>query len=95
MTSIYINYTTAIINFNIFTYEYFDGYKYKGGKIMRLIAVSIVSGVLAMFLTSLLSLDGSTVGDGLYLIIGAIGFMCPGLYVLDKIYEDIKNKKSL
>lgn len=60
---------------------------------MKLIFISIGCGILSMLPLLSLSLDGSYVNGSAIMMFGMIGFLCPGLYVLNKLYE--KSKKEL
>lgn len=60
---------------------------------MKLILISIICGFLGFILG--LSI-GQTDGSGVILfgeIFGVIGFFSPGLYVLNKLYDNAKKEK--
>lgn len=61
---------------------------------MKLILVSIVCGILSMLPILAFGLDGSYVNFSFAMAIGLIGFLCPGLYVLDKLYKKSKKEDS-
>lgn len=54
---------------------------------MKLIGASILIGYMcALF-------GGALVGEGYSVILGIVGFLTPGLYVLDQVYEEVKKFK--
>jgi len=61
---------------------------------MLLIVISIFSGFIAALAASLLERDGSKVNELFIFAIWIIGFFSPGLYVLDKLYEELKHKRK-
>jgi hypothetical protein len=60
----------------------------EGGNIMRLIGMSILTGAIGSWL------GGNLGGELNSIIFGAIGFLSPGLYVLEQIYEEVKKRKQ-
>lgn len=59
---------------------------------MKLILISIGCGILCMLLLLTIGLDGSYVNGSAVMAFGVVGFLSPGLYVLNKLYE--KSKKE-
>jgi hypothetical protein len=59
-----------------------------------LIGLSILLGIVGVLLASLLGIDGSKVNGSFIFAMWLVGFLSPSIYVLDKIYEEIKKKKS-
>jgi hypothetical protein len=54
---------------------------------MRLIGISILVGIICCLI-------GGTLGGEFYAYIGGVvGFLSPGLYVLDEVYKQIKKSK--
>jgi hypothetical protein len=39
------------------------------------------------------SFGGALGGEGYSVILGIVGFLTPGLYVLDQVYEELKKTK--
>jgi hypothetical protein len=57
------------------------------GIIMSLIGISILIGIIGSWL-------GGTLGGEFYsFLLGIIGFLSPGLYVLDQIYQEVRKSK--
>jgi hypothetical protein len=59
---------------------------------MRLIGLSILGGISGVLLASLLGIDGSIVNGNFVFAMWMIGFFSPGLYYLNKVYEEMKKK---
>lgn len=59
---------------------------------MKLIGKSILGGIIGVSLPLLMTIDGSQVSSGFAFAMWMMGFSIPSLYVLDKIYEEIKSK---
>lgn len=59
---------------------------------MKLILSSIGCGILGMSVLLVFGIDGSYVNPSAVMALGMVGFFCPGLYVLNKLYE--KSKKE-
>lgn len=59
---------------------------------MFLIILSIVCGLLGVLLTALLTIDGSKVSESFVFAMWIIGFLSPGLYVLEQLYKESKKK---
>ncbi|MCB2290872.1 hypothetical protein LGK97_14085 [Clostridium sp. CS001] len=59
---------------------------------MKLILLSIGCGFLGMLAVLCLGIDGSHVNGSAVMAFGMVGFFCPGLYVLNNLYE--KSKKE-
>jgi hypothetical protein len=62
------------------------------GEIMRLICLSILGGIIGVLLSSLLGIDGSEVSSSFVFAMWMMGFFSPGLYCLNKVYNEIKKK---
>jgi hypothetical protein len=60
---------------------------------MKLIAISVLLGLLGLSITSILELNGITASNELVLGLWITGFFSPSVYVLGKVYEEIKKKK--
>lgn len=60
---------------------------------MILIGASIVCGLIGVLLALSLGIDGSKVSQNFIFAVWMIGFFSPGLYVLNKVYKEMINKK--
>lgn len=59
---------------------------------MILIVLSIIGGLIGIILASLLGISGSKVSENFIFAMWMIGFFSPGLYILNKLYEEFKKK---
>lgn len=57
---------------------------------MKLIITSIVFGFLSIFVAGALDIDESMLN-----VFFIIGFFSPGIYTIEKIYEDIKKRENV
>lgn len=60
---------------------------------MKLIALSLLLGILGLCITSILKLNGIIASNELVLGLWITGFFSPSIYVLGKVYQEIKKKK--
>lgn len=61
---------------------------------MKLVLKSILGGIIGVLIPLLMTIDGSKVNGSFAFAMWLIGFLTPPLYVLDKIYQEIKSKNN-
>ena len=61
---------------------------------MKLILKSILGGIIGVSLPLLMTIDGSNVNGSFVFAMWMMGFLTPSLYVLDKIYKEMKSKSN-
>lgn len=59
---------------------------------MKLIGLSILFGIIGFILAILTGIDGSKVNGNFIFAMWMMGFFSPSIYVLDKLYQKIKDK---
>ncbi len=60
---------------------------------MKLIALSILGGIIGVLIILPFILTGSRVDESFIMILWMIGFFSPGLYYLDKLIKKLKEIK--